>query len=330
MRKSALSALVLMSGASAPLVGDNYSLNNHWNVLGEFVFMRRSEIHNHALVKDANKFQCPNRCPDFTVMNTKNLVNDFDFEPGYRVGLTYMQNPRISFEGNFLWVAEWEGEKTVHGDQSLSFPFKDSSFTQDFNNASEAKGEYKSNFWDAEFNFWRHFNPRRVDYFCLSMIAGLRYFHLDESFKLTMVKPPDTSSYHTHTSNKMLGAQVGLDFQMNPTRWLSWEMFAKVGGMANHTESRILLKDQNNQVTLRHSEKQERELGVFADVAAQFTIYCANWLNFHAGYEALFFSGLALAPEQISRNTKSHSGKKDYTHGNAVIHGLYTGLTFSF
>lgn len=334
MRKGTSSALVLTSFISIcntiGLFADNYSLNHHWNLLGDFVFMRRSEIHNHKLVKDSNKFQCPNQCPNFTVMNTKNLVNDFDFEPGYRLALTYTPDPQMSFEANYLWLSQWEGEKRVHGNQSLSFPFKDSSFTQDFSNASEATGVYKSDFWDVELNYWRHFTPRRIDYFSLSGIAGLRYFHLNESFRLTMETPPDKSSYHIRSYNKMFGLQAGLDFQMNPTRWLSWEAFAKVGGMLNHTNVTSVLRDMDDQVKLRDFEKQEREVGVFADVAAQFTIYCAKWLSLNAGYEVLFFSGLALAPEQISKNTKPHSGKKDYTHGTAIIHGLYTGLTFSF
>ena len=199
MRNGTSRAFILMSSISfcgtAVLTSANYRLNDHWNLLGEFVFMQRSQIHHHSLVKDSNKFQCPTRCPNFTVMTTNNLVHNFDYEPGYRVGLTYLKDPRMSFEANFLWIAEWEGEKRVHGNQSLSFPFKSSSFTQDFNQASEAIGKYKSQFWDMELNFWRHFNPRRVDYFCLSFIAGMRYFHLNESFELTMVKPPDKSSY---------------------------------------------------------------------------------------------------------------------------------------
>ena len=149
MRRGTCSALFLTGFisicSSAALYADNYKFNHHWNFLADFVYMRRSEIHNHTLVKNSNKFQCPNRCPNFTVMNTRNLVNDFDFEPGYRVGLTYTPNARIGFEANYLWLDEWEGDKTVHGNQSLSF----GNIGDDFANASEARGVYKSNFWDS-------------------------------------------------------------------------------------------------------------------------------------------------------------------------------------
>ena len=73
--------------------------------------MRRSEIHDQTLVKNSNKFQCPNQCPDHTVMNTKHLVNDFDFEPGYRVGLTFTENPKMSFEAISYGLLSGKGKK---------------------------------------------------------------------------------------------------------------------------------------------------------------------------------------------------------------------------
>jgi hypothetical protein len=316
--------LVITSQAAS----DNYRVNNHWSALGEFVYMRRSEGHNKTLVKDSNKSQCPGACPNYTVLNTKKLVNEFDFEPGYRVGLSYTPNERNSLEASYLWLKEWEGKKTVHGDESLSYPFRDSSFTEDFTEASEATGDYKSQFWDAELNYWYHYNPPRIDYFGLSFIAGLRYFHLNESFSLTMVKPPDTSSYDTHTSNKIGGLQIGFDFQMNPMRWLNWEMFVKGGGMVDYSKAKSQLRDQDDQLELRDAEKHKWQVGGFIDVAAQVGIYFTRWFNLHAGYEMLWLSGLSLATDQLSRSTTSKG--KDEANGNAIIHGLYAGLTLSF
>ena len=117
---------------SIRLSADNYRFNNHLEAVGDFVFMRRSEIHDKRLVKDSNKFQCPGQCPDFTVISNGDLLNDFDFEPGYRVGLTYMANAASGFESNYLYIQPWHGSKKVKGNHSLSFPFSHSDFTQDF------------------------------------------------------------------------------------------------------------------------------------------------------------------------------------------------------
>lgn len=312
------------------LNADNYRLNNHLELLGDFVYMRRSEIHSKSLVKDANKFQCPGQCPDFTVIETNDLVNDFEFEPGYRVGLTCMVNARHGFEGNFLYIQPWDGDKKVKGDHSLSFPFSEATFTDDFHDASVAQAKYTSHFWDAELNYWRYFTPRRVDYFSLSGIAGLRYFHWNESFKLKMFHPPTHGEYKVRTKNKIYGAQLGLDFQMNPTRWLSWEIFAKVGGMFDRSEQKTFLADLNNTVKLHDFKKHHTEVGIFTDVAAEFALHWGRHLNFHAGYQAMFFSGLTLAPEQISKKTTKHAGDRVYDNGKAVIHGLFAGIILAF
>ena len=305
-------------------------LNDHWSLLGDFVYMGRSDVSNHSLVKDSNKTRCHHGCPNHIVIDNEDLVHNFNFVPGYRVGLTYTPDVKDSFEGNFLYLQPWHGEKHVTGEQSLSFPFSNSTYSQDFTGASEARARYDSHFWDLEFNYWRHCNPRRVDYFSLSGIAGMRYFHLDEKLKLSMTKPPDTSTYNIHTHNRMLGIQLGFDFQMNPTHWLSWELFAKAGFFANHTEKSQFLGDLNNTVELRDSERQKRQVGWYTDVAAQVAFQCFRHLNLHAGYQFLFFTGLATAPAQVNHGVKKDSGKKDQTHGNAIIQGLFVGLLWSF
>ncbi len=312
------------------LAHDNYSWNNHWELLGDFVFMRRSDIHHKSLVKDKKKKQNSCDCPDHTVIDTGDLVNDFDFEPGYRVGLTYIVDPRMGFEWNFLYLQPWHGNKKVHGNESLNFPFSHADYTTDFHNADQAQAEYESHFWDLEFNYWCYFTPRRVDYFSLSGLIGLRYFHWDEKFGLKMLRPPDRSSYDVHTQNRIFGAQVGLDFQMNPVHWLSWEFFAKVGGMADASEQRTFLGDLDNDVTLHHFKKQTRQVGIYTDVAAEFAIHCNRHLDFRAGYQMMFFSGLTLAPEQISYRTSKRAGDRVYDDGNAIIHGLFVGMTIAF
>jgi hypothetical protein len=335
MRKVPSYAWIIVSLASIggwiPLsANDRYSLNNHWELVGDFVYMRRSDIHKKKLVKDANKTQCPSQCPNFTVLGTKRLVHEFDFEPGYRVGLTWMPDARMGFEWNFLYIQPWHAEKKVHRNQSLSVPFSHTSYTRDFHGASEAIAKYNSHFWDLEWDYWCYMSPRRVDYFSISGLAGLRYFHWDEDFKLQMVNPPDKSNYNIHTHNRIFGVQFGLDLQWNPDHWISWEFFAKVGGMVDHSQQKTFLGDFNNTVTLRDFERQKREVGIFTDVAAEFALHCNSHLNFHFGYQMMFFSGLTLAPEQISYRTSKHAGERDYDHGNAIIHGMYAGVIFGF
>lgn len=304
---------------------------HHLSLTGDFVYMRRTQIHDRSLVEDSNKFQCPNRCPNYAVLSTEDLVHAFEFEPGYRVGFMLFPAGRNSLEGSFLYLKPWHGSKTKHGDQSLSFPFQKSNYSQDFTDASEAHAEYESHFWDAELNYWRNFGALRdTHYFALSGIAGLRYFRLDERFRLTMIKPPDSSSYHIRTENQLSSAQLGLDFQMNPTRWLSWEAFAKVGLAANYTKQHQFLGDVDNTVALRNTGDMDWQMTFFTDVMAEIVFRFLKYFQLHGGYQMMYFSGLALAPEQVSKGVGKHAGKEDYTDGTAIIHGLFAGLTISF
>jgi hypothetical protein len=315
-----------------PLCADhNDSLNHRWNFLGEFVYMRRTKINNEALVFDPTKPQCPlTSCPNFAGISSKQLVNDMGFEPGYRVGISYMDTPKSSFEGNFLYVSPWSAERTETKTAGLYFPFKDIRTTGDYYKADKAKAAYKNGFWDVELNYWRHLTPRRLDFFSVSGIAGLRYFHWNESLKLTFFKSTDESDYRIKTKNDVFGAQVGGNLQMNPTQWLSWDLTAKVGAMFDSAEQQSVLRDFNNTVLLAKYRKQEWQVGIYTDVAAQVGFQFKDHFNLHAGYQFLFFSGLALAPGQVDKKLDVGAGKKINTNGTAIIHGLFVGLTLSF
>ncbi|SRR5581483_1536738 len=304
-----------------------------FNVYGDFLYMQRSDEHNTAIVKDSHKPQRPCKCPDHTAIDTKDLVHDFDYEPGYRAGFTITPGSRNSIEGNFFYLQPWNADKRVHGHHghhSLSFPFVDYDYSYDFTHAREAVAHYHSHLWGAELNYWRNFTPRRVNYFALGGIIGLRYFHWDELFKLKMIKHQDKSSYSIRTKNRVYGAQVGLDFQMNPTHWLSWELFGKVGLAGNDTKQKQYMGDYNNSVTLRHSEREKWEMLFFSDVAAQMDLHFLRYFTARIGYQLIFCSGLSLAPDQISKKVGSQAGKKDDTHGNAIVHGLFAGLVIGF
>jgi hypothetical protein len=330
VRKISPWALIACVCGCIPLTADHYRLNHHWDLVGDFLYMRRAQIQNKTLVKDADKKQCASQCPNYTVIDTSNLVNDFHFEPGYRVGLTYTADLVNGFEMNFLYLQPWHAKKRVTGDESLSYPFSHATYTTDFYGASVAIAEYWSHFWDLEFNYWHFLSPRRVDYFSVSGLAGLRYFHWDEGFKLKMFNPPDHGHYDVSTENRIFGLQFGLDIEWNPVRWLSWEFFAKVGGMVDHSQQKTFLGDEGDTITLHDFKKQSREVGVYTDVAAEFEIHFNRYFSFQAGYQFMFFSGLALAPLQLSHGTFKNAGDRVYNDGTAIIHGMFAGVVFTF
>ena len=117
---------------------------------------------------------------------------------------------------------------------------------------------------------------------------------------------------------------------MNPIHWLSWEFFGKIGAAGNDTHQRQHLGDMDDRVTLRNSERGEWETLFFSDVAAQLGFHFLRYFTVRVGYQMMFFSGLSLAPDQISKKVGRHAGREDHTHGNAIVHGVFGGLVIGF
>ena len=308
----------------------NLSLNDHWNVNGEFVYMRRQHSSSKPIVNDTAKVRACGSCSDYTVLKTNALINDQWFEPGYRVGVTYRPNARGSLEANFLWLAEWEGEKKKEGDGTLYFGFKDSDYDGDYIDADEAKGKYDTQFWTGEANYWCHWTPRFVDFFSLSGIFGVRYFHFNEGLDITYVKSSDKSHYTIHTKNDAYGAQVGLDLQVNPMRHFSWEASAKFGLMMNAEKQKQTLRDINDTEVLQSGKRHKWQNGCFIDLAALLAFQMMTHLNVHAGYEMIFLSSVATAEDQIRKRLTSGASNKIEPNGAVIIHGLFAGIILSF
>lgn len=331
LTKSKLVASLGALSLYAPLFAqDDWSLNNQWFLRGEWVFMRRADIHNHSIVSDSNRPPKCNGCPNFKALDTENLVHDFDFESGYRATLTYMMNKLSSFEASYMEIAQWQGDHTVRGQGTLSFPFTDSSYAQDFTRADEARAAYDSKFYNVEFNYWGYSSPPRVDYFSAAWIAGLRYMNLREHFDVSFHRSGNKSTYKIETHNHLIGPQLGANIQMNPIRCLSWDFNVKVGYFLDYAKQESSLGDRDNSIKLRDFEKHECTGTLLVDVLASLSFYFGNHFSIRSGYQMIYLTGLALAPEQVDKNVDPHSGKHLDTKGEATIHGLFVGGTFAF
>lgn len=312
-----------MLSCHALSAGEEWSLNHHVELTGEFVFLQRSQVRNKAIV-----LFCP--CPTPRILKTENVVRNFDFEPGYRVGLAINPDRERSLEANYLFVSDWEGEKRRKAVGKLEFPFDNPSFTHDFVNADRAEAIYKSRFRSAEANYLKYMTPRKIDFYSFAWILGVRGFYLREKFFLKFTRDMDTSNYNTFTRNLMIGPQGGATLDWNPTINLTWNITVKAGPLADRIRQKVFLGDFNNTVVLRNSKRHKWNLAGFADVAITALYQVTAHFDYHIGYQLYYLTGLALAPEQLSRRTGHDRGRGIHTAGNAIIQGLITGITFSF
>lgn len=323
-------ALCAALPTSALFAHEDWNLSHHWALLGDFVYMRRTLLRNHTIVERVP--QCFLPCQSLGVLGTKKLMQDFDFEPGFRVGLAYRPERKRTIEANWIYLNEWNSHETKRGNGTLSYPFHDSSYTDDFVDADRAEARYRSFFYSVEGNYWRHLTPRRADYFSVSCVLGLRYLFLRERFILEFTKGSDTSNYNVKTRNIMGGPQGGGCLEWNPTEQITWNLTAKFAPLLDRSEQHTFLGDDNNTVVLRNFTKRKWNPVFLADVAASFNFQFTPHFNLHAGYQMIYLTGVALAPEQLSNSSDPNhqAHRRVNTSGNALMHGLFTGLLFTF
>ena len=321
--------LLFCCATTAALAYDYPDVSHRYSIIADFVYFKRAHVGNRSIVKDSSEPQLCS-CSDFTVMEAEDPTHRFSLEPGYRLGFWCMFDRHNSLEGNYTWVSGWEGGDDQHGDGTLYFPFRGNGGSRDMRRADSAFAHYDSHFQSAEINYWRHVTPRFGNYFSCSWIAGLRWIALDETFLLGFIKGRSRSDYKIEAWNLMGGVQAGLDLQVNPYRWMYWELVPKIGILLNRGQQETFLGDRNNRKVLRDFEVSRYQDTLL--VQADASVHIQPWTCFdvHVGYEFIYLNAVALAPDQISKGTGADSGEKVNMSEYVTIYGLFVGTTFNF
>ncbi|MBS3904231.1 MAG: hypothetical protein KGZ39_02770 [Simkania sp.] len=309
-------------------VGDPF-----WSADLELLFVKRKGVKQKFLAVDTSvsgDIDPLCMCPQGRVITSNQLMNLFVWEPGVRATLGYSPNARQSVIAAVSWINEWESKKTATADQTLKHDFGDPDYALDYSEASKATGRYTSHLWDAEVNYWRHYTPRDADYFSVSGIIGLRGFYLGEHLRLEFHKPPDRSSFWTMSKNRLYGAQVGGNLQVNPWRHWSWEWTAKAGVFANWATDINWLGDQNNTVVLRSHHSSAVGCSYLIDtdllLVYRFRAYCRAMFGF--GLMGLW--GVATAPGQLISQHIPQAGDEVGIGGKVYFQKLSLGISLDF
>ncbi len=298
----------------------------HWDLLTDFVYMERYHVKDQTLAVTSPRNTNSKRA----VLNVKDLATGFGFEPGLQSTLSYIQDARSSYEAGFVYVWDWENTKTrTSNTSSLSFPFKDSSFTRNFFEVSEIQAYYKSQFYTVDLNYAKAFSESRDSYLAFSGIGGLRFASLKETFSLTASESGKFAEFDIKTDNDLIGLQLGFIFQINAVKAFHWDLGGKAGVGVNRISADSFLGDQNNTVQLRNFSKMDWQSNIFAEASAGFGYRALSCLDIHAGYEMLYFCGLALAPDQIDKSSRTKTFHVDHD-GYVIVHGVFLGFLFSF
>lgn len=287
-----------------------------------------------------------------TVLGTQDL--HFEFEGGYRFTLGRMLSDQYWLEFTYFDVHDWFGtaavrdrteyiERDAEGEPtgttypaSLFSPFTDFG-NPDFPEAIRERFDYNhfvriestSTLDNMEMNLWHRLAtpPEQLE---ASFLVGLRYMSILEYFRYhseSDVPGVGTTNFvDTRTGNHLFGAQLGalLTFPIEPSWSIDWELKGAVCGNRAHENTRYTPDGVPGPLIGR----REGRTTFVGETSVMLVYEFTPRLTVHAGYQALWVDGLALASENVPRDAYILiEGPGQLVHsGNIVYHGPQLGL----
>ncbi len=174
----------------------------------------------------------------------------------------------------------------------------------------------------------------------ISYLYGLRFMQIDETFRFHSQgttttfdtsggATPDfyTGDYDVVTHNNLLGIQVGADMTFRHCRW-SWGITSKIGPYINFADqtSTVRAVDVTNADVLLSNDiaAAKHVASLIGEVGFEATYKFQPNLMGRAGWDLMWVTGLALAPEQVQFTTSPVD--KVNTNGSMFLQGLSLSL----
>jgi len=263
---------------------------------------------------------------------TKNIASGFDHEPALKIAVEIYPQRKESIEGRFIGMLYYSITKTFTGFHDYTFPFVNSLATFDWINADKVKATYQSSYNNFDLNYIYHFISPGSDYFAVALGGGLRYAMMKDKFKLWYTKSANTSLYRIEAFNDILTAQLDLKLMAQPVKWFNWGVNLRFGPCADIIVVNNYLDDVNAEgdlFVMRNESNSAVMPGFMAELEPFATLsFFKEILNLKFAWNYIGYSGIALAPEQISyANTGSARLKKT---SNMAYRGFSGGLVFRF
>jgi hypothetical protein len=164
-------------------------------------------------------------------------------------------------------------------------------------------------------------------------LAGFRYLNLSERLHIYAERFQDDTGlesgvYDIRTSNNLFGVQLGTRLRRWGDRW-GCEAAGKAGlfGNAAQEEQYVLDWDQGGSFEKRPLTSDAGGQVAFVGELNLTGIYrLTDAWNLRAGYNLIWITGTALAPDQLDFSGTLPAGNQLSSSGNVFLHGVSAGL----
>ena len=274
------------------------------------------------------------------VINATTLVpnisaQDMQFatQPGIRLFYGMARVDDVSWELGYLGV--WNmfadanvtdsGNLAVAGDLGLFLP----------SDQSVARATYSSSLNTAEANIFIHRYDggpnrtsgkpwQRCDGYSggsVDWLAGFRWAGLDESATLALSDPGSTN-YSVRSTTNLFGAQAGARGRMEWDRWAfeGWAKAALAGSALSQSQNAIV-DPLTGDILRTAASSNETGVGLIGDINASLIYRLSETWGLRVGYNLIWLSGVALAPNQFNMGTTPSSGTSGEFLGSTTLNG---------
>jgi len=296
-------------------VGTTSAQSGAWYASAEALILDRNNTFTDPLVIDEDNFPNP-------VLTGDDL--NFGAAGGPKLTLGRLADNGAALEAVYFGRNDWVATASVTGNNNRSVPGDLALGTFDFFAVDQIDVTYGSQIDNFELNYVRHFDGLRL-------LAGFRYFELDEDFRIASFDN-DTflSDYLIDTQNRLYGGQLGAAYSLfgSTREGAPWELSAglKAGVFGNANQQTTLLRDLNNALVLRDLTVEGDSTAFIGEINLNAKVNVWRNLDLVVGYNLLWVEGVALAPYQLDfTDTADSSDFVDSTHG-VFYHGVNVGL----
>lgn len=280
------------------------AFNYRWQVWADAIFMTRSQADGYRLAS-----QLPGGAQAF---NTSDM--DFAFRWGPHIGAYYSCSETTSVGVEFFGIDGWSAHGEATGNISAAFPG-----TTLQSEAGVAAFDYNSKLYSTEINVRRH------TYDWLALMAGFRWIELGEKFAGNFTTDePGASTYGVDVNNHLYGFQTGVLTSIRRNEW-GGDLWAKTGIYANSANQQTVANVGNGPISVGADASNVAfagEIGV--GISRQFT----DRLSARIGYQAMWLSGVAMAPEQLAVTNPQLGVAELVNDGSIFYHGGLAGMEY--
>ena len=266
-------------------------------------------------------------------------------QPGLRLFYGSIDECDTGWEAGYLGVWSMFADTVASGaNVQAPEPFPNLPNAQGFENRTAARAAYLSTLNSVESSLiWRScdggFNRyadlpwqrcRSYRHGTFDWLLGFRWVGLDDTATMSYSGGtiPVPSTYSVQTASNIFGVQLGRRGRMEWDNW-ALEGWAKVvlgGAYLSQSQAPIIDIITPDPVIRSGRSRRDGEVGFVGDLNCSLVRRVTDDVSIRVGYNLIWLSGVAPAPDQFDFSTTAASGTGLDPGGNVFLHGANFGL----